>query len=256
MNWLRRQYLELILFKAWAGLRAESSRNYLTFAWWVFDPILSMGTYYLVFAVLLAADREDYVPFLLIGLVFWQWFMNTVKHGMSSILQGGGLMSQASLPKAIFPSAVITMDTIKFMVVFALLMVFLLFYGYDVGLPWLALPLLLAAQLLLIIGCTFLVAAIVPFLPDLRFLVDALLHLMLFMSGIFYAGDAIPERFREFFYLNPMAYLIDAYRQIFMHNTMPDWEGLVSVFVLAAFLFVTSNWLMTRFERVYPKIVV
>lgn len=255
MQWLQTQYLDLILFRAYAGLRAESSRNYLSFAWWILDPILSMGTYYLVFQVLFTGNRKDYVPFLLIGLVIWQWFANSLNHCTNSILYGGPLMNHTSLPAAIFPGTVLVMDTTKFLLVFSLLIVFLLGYGYTINVYWSFIPILLAIQLLLIIGCAFLVAAIVPFVPDIKFLVEALLQLMLFVSGVFYSGEIVPESFQYYFYLNPIVVLIDSYRKIFMYNLIPNLEQILYVLILALLLFIASNWLLTKLERAYPKLV-
>lgn len=255
MQWLRQQYIDLILFRAYAGLKSESSRNYLSFAWWILDPILSMGTYYLVFQVLFTGNRKDYVPFLLIGLVTWQWFANSINHCTNSIFHGGGLMNQTSLPAAIFPSTILIMDTVKFLLVFTLLIIFLLGYGYNIHITWLTIPILLSVQFLLIAGCGFFVASLVPFVPDIRFLVEALLHLMLFVSGVFYSGEIIPERFRYYFYFNPIVILIDSYRHIFMDNQFPNWQQILYVLTIAWIIFISSNWLLTKIERAYPKIV-
>lgn len=255
MKWLQQQYLDLILFRAYAGLRAESSRNYLSFAWWILDPILSMATYYLVFQILFTGNRKDYVPFLLIGLVIWQWFANALNHCTNSILYSGSLMNQTSLPAAIFPSTVLVMDTTKFLLVFSLLIVFLLSYGYMINLAWFFIPILLVLQLLLITGCAFFIAAIVPFIPDIKFLVEAILHLMLFISGVFYSGEIVPEQFKYYFYLNPIVVLIDSYRTIFMYNTFPNSQHIIYVFILASLIFLGSNWLLTKLEKSYPKLV-
>jgi lipopolysaccharide transport system permease protein len=255
VRWLCQQYIDLILFRAYAGLRAESSRNYLSFAWWVLDPILSMGTYYLVFQVLFTGNRKDYVPFLLIGLVIWQWFANSINHCTNSILHGGGLMNQTNLPAAIFPSTVLVIDMTKFLLVFSLLLLFLLIYGYSINYAWLMVPFLLIIELILIAGCGFLIAAIIPFVPDIKFLVEALLHLMLFVSGVFYSGEIIPERFQYYFYLNPIVILIDAHRNIFMHYKFPHLEQILYVLIVSSIIFLGSNWLLTKTERAYPKIV-
>ncbi len=103
-----------------AGLRAEAARNYLSFLWWVLEPLFSMLVFYIVFGLLFQRGTEDYVPFLLVGLVSWQWFANTVKHSMTSIYGNGRLMNQVDLPKVIFPSIVVVMDLVKFSFVLVL----------------------------------------------------------------------------------------------------------------------------------------
>jgi len=134
--------------------------------WWIIDPILSMAVYYVVFALLFQRGTQDYVPFLLIGLITWQWFTNTINHGMTTIQGNTKLMNQVHLPKVVFPSIVIVMDTFKFSIVFLLVLLFLWIYGFGVGAAYLALSLILGVQFLLTTALTYVLATIIPFPPD------------------------------------------------------------------------------------------
>lgn len=253
---LNQQHFDLILFKTYANLKAEASRAYLSFLWWVIDPILSMAVYYFVFGVLLQRGTEDFVPFLLIGLTTWHWFTYTIRHGMSSIMQNNMLMNQVDIPKVIFPSIIILMDLFKFTIVFLLVLLFFWIYGFDISITYLALPLLLTIQFFLIITCTFISAAIVPFIPDFRFLIEALLHLLFFLSGIFFSSSSIDAEYRFYFYLNPMAHLIESYRDILMYNSWPNWQALSIIGFFACLGVYFSCNLIKYFDHTYPKITV
>ncbi|ADE16690.1 ABC-2 type transporter [Nitrosococcus halophilus Nc 4] len=252
---LQPRYRELVLFKAFTGLRAEASRTYLSFLWWVLEPLLSMSVYYVVFGLLIQRGTEDFVAFLLVGLVVWQWFAGSIKHGMNAIHGNGRLMTQVDLPKEIFPTIEMVMDLVKFGFVFVLLLIFLWLYGFDISPSYLALPCVILVQLLLLTTFTYLTAAIVPFVPDLKFLIDALLQLVFFLSGIFYAGASIPEQYQTYFYLNPVANLIEAYRDILMDGVWPDWAALFKVGLFALAGVYGAQLLIQRFSHLYPRIV-
>lgn len=254
MTVMPNHYLELILYKTYADLKAETERTYLGFLWWVFEPVMYMAVFYVVFGVLMGRGTDDYVPFLLIGLTVWQWLRAAIMHGANTILGGRPLMQQVHLPKVIFPSVLILTDTVKFFFIFTLLLVFLWFSGYPPGITYLALPVLLLVQFLLLSALSYLMAAIVPFLPDLRFVVDNLLHAVFFLSGIFFAADKIPAAYHGYFYLNPMANLIEDYRRVLMHNQWPDWSTLGLIGVLSLFGVLLAIGLIRRFEYVYPRI--
>ncbi len=249
------RYRELILFKAFADLTAEASRTYLSFLWWIFDPILSMSVYYFVFGILLQRGTDDYIPFLLVGLVTWQWLINTVNHGMTSIWGNAGLMNQVYLPKTVFPSVIILMDMFKFLIVFCLIIIFLWIYGFGINITYLALPPLLVVQLLFITALTWFIAAIIPFVPDLRFFVQAALQLVFFLSGIFFSPSGIPENLRKYFYFNPMANLIEDYRNILMHNQWPDWGALGIIAALSLVGIYLSGKLIAHNDYIYPRII-
>lgn len=249
------RYRELILFKAYADLTSEASRTYLSFLWWIFDPILSMSVYYFVFGVLLQRGTADYVPFLLVGMVTWQWFINTVNHGMTSIWGNAGLMNQVYLPKTVFPSVVIIMDAFKFLIVFTLILLFLWVYGFSPNITYLALPAIFAVEFLFITAVTWFIAAIIPFVPDLRFLVQAVLQLVFFLSGIFFSSTDIPAGLRKYFYLNPMATIIEDYRNILMHAQWPNWNALALIGLSSLLAVFLAGQLIRRYDFVYPRII-
>lgn len=253
---MSRHYLNLILYKAGADLRSEAAKTYIGVLWWVLDPILMMAVFYLVFAVLLQRGTEHFVQFLLIGLVAWRWFQGTVTNGANSISGGGkSLMRQVYLPKIIFPLVVVVTDLFKFLVVLLLLLGFLWVSGFAPGFAYLALPLLLLLQLGLIIGLASLLAALVPFLPDLIIMVRHLLQMLFFLSGIFYSVEMIPAEYQSYFFLNPMAVLIDAYRAILMHAQWPSFIRLFGVLVLVAVVNLLAWWVLRACDRLYPKLV-
>lgn len=249
------RYFELVFYRAYAGLRSESSRNYLSFAWWIIDPLISMGVYYLVFGVMFGGGMPNFVAFLLIGQVIWQWFGFSVNHCMGSIFQAGGLMSQVYLPKQVFPLVVILMDTVKFVLVFLLLLVFLWSYGLPPTQHYLALPALLLSQFLLNTAFGLFVAALVPFIPDLRFLFEAALFLAFFLSGIFYSVTSMPEHYLHLFYLNPMVNLIDSYRAVLMYHQWPNWERLAVVAGVSWLAILGMVLFIRTFDRRYPRMV-
>ncbi len=152
---MRLHLLELIWFSTYAELRAERARSYLGFLWWLLDPVLQMGIYYLVFSVILKTAKPDYLPFLLIGLTVWQWFKSCVSHGGYAIWQNLPVIRQVKLPAMVFPSVQILADTVKFLFILALLLVILWFAGYPPNAAYAALPLVLVLILLFAAACGY-----------------------------------------------------------------------------------------------------
>lgn len=249
------QLVTLIAFKAYAELRAEASRYFLSILWWIFDPILSMFVYYLVFGLLLHRGGPDFVPFLLIGIVVWQWFERSALHGMSSIYYNGHLMNLIQVPKVYFPAVTTLVDTVKFGIVFLLLFLYLWASGFAPTLAYLALPLVMAVELLLLSGLALLLAGLMPLLPDLKYLAEVTLRLGFFASGILIPASLVPEQYRDLYQLNPMVNLIEAYRGILMHGDWPDWPRLVAVAIVGAALLLLAGLLIRRFEYDYPRML-
>ena len=128
-----------------------------------------------------------------------------------------------------------------------------MYSGMPLSWHYLQLPLLLMVQLTFIAGVAFVLAALVPLLPDLRNVVSHLLMLMFFLSGIFYDADEMPEKFQWVFDINPMVHVIQANRAIMLYGEMPAWLPLLAVFAIGLGLMWVGAMLMRSLNVVYAK---
>lgn len=249
-----RTFYDLLLFKTSADLRVEVSRYYLNYFWWILEPIFTMGVFYFVFRVLLNQGIPNFVSFLLIGLTFWNWFAFSVMNAASSLLNGRWLMIQVNIPKLFFPLGTILQDLFKQLFVIGLLLIFLLFSPTPVSVTWVALPVLMIIQAVLVAASAIFSAMVVPFVPDLRLLIGTVLNLLMFGSGIFFSDELILPQHRWIMYLNPMAGLIMNYRQVLMYASWPNWNYLLKVFLASSVLLLLALYLLNRFDQLYPRI--
>lgn len=252
---MKKNLWELVWFRAYADLKSEASRTYIGILWWILDPLLQMGIFYLVFGVGLrgAGRTENFVQFLLIGIIIWRWFATSVNFSSGAIMQNRNLVLRLDIEKWIFPVTLIAGNTFKFLIAFAVLITFLQYSGMPLNWHYLQLPLLLVVQLALMCGVAFVLAALVPLLPDLRNVVSHLLMLMFFLSGIFYDVDDMPENFQWVFDINPMVHVIQGYRAIMIDGQMPDWLPLMAVLAIGLFLMWVGSVLMRLLNVFYAK---
>ncbi len=249
------EFADLVWTKSRLNLKSEASRDHLRYLWWILDPLLYMAVFYLVFGVLMQRGGPGYVGYLLTGLVAFQWFAKTIQHTSGSILAGRGLMNQVKISPLFFPLVRIVQNTGKQLVVFLILAIFLVFYGLPPTVHWLALFVVMASQLVFmgIVGCAL--ALVIPFARDLQNLIPTGIQFMLFVSGIFYNTERIPEQWRTLFFANPIALLIEQYRQVLLHNQWPYWPSLLYLW-LACLVMGYGVWrFYRRFEAVYPRVV-
>lgn len=250
-----RRFLELAKVYVMANLKVEVSSYYLNFIWWILEPVMMMSVFYLVFDVMLNQGTSHFVGFLLVGLVSWNWFSRSVSNSKNSIYDAKGLMLQVCIPKLFFPFVIVCQDSFKHLVVSALLLFFLVFYPTPVSLCWLALPVLLVIQFVLILAVSLLCAAIVPLAPDLRFVISTALELLFFASGIFYDLDGmVSPEYRTLIYINPMAGLIKNYRAILLNDQWPNWEYLSFVAIASFLMLLAIGFVLRKSEHLYPKI--
>jgi len=223
--------------------------------WWVVEPIVYMLTFYLVFSVGLRMGGEGFVPFLLCGLVAWKWFASTVQVGANAIGEARGLMNQVYFHKRLLIGMLLTANLLKASVVFLILFLALAAMGYEPTMTWLAFPLCALIQLILMCGLVSIFASIVPFVPDLRLLIDNGITIMFFASGIFFDISERAPDVQNLLYLNPMAVLITEYRAILMQDQWPNGPALAWVTLLGLALCGVGYALLNRNDRTFPKVI-
>lgn len=247
------QLLKVIWEKSRLNLKSEAAINYLSYIWWLIEPILHMLVYYLVFESLLKRGGPGYVFLLLSGLVPWLWFSKVISQGSNSLVTGRALMSQLAIPKLFFPLVIVTQCSVKQVLVFAILILFLLFSGHSPSVHWLSLLPIILLQLLLMAPMACLLAVALVYVRDLSFIIPTVLQFMFFCTGIFFSLDDIGGEYLRLFYLNPMAGLVQQYREVLLNNAWPEWMYLgklgiavIILWVITLYVYRTKEYSITR----------
>jgi len=248
-------FVELIVIKALFNLRSEVHKNYLSYLWWIVEPLLHMSVYYLVFGFLLKRGGPNFPMFLLVGLVPWMWFRKTISSSSNSIIGGERLMLQVRMPVISFPLIKIFQTAIKQIPVFLMLIMFLVCTGNYPNICWIAIVPLLFVQALLSTAIACLVALVIPFIRDISYLVETGLMFLMFVSGIFYDYQNIPVEYHKFFLMNPMAYLIANYRAVFLESSFPDMLTLSGWGVISVICCSIVAWLYVKTQYIVPRAI-
>lgn len=250
-----KKYLALILQKSLADLISEARRGYMGLLWWIVEPILYMSVFYLIFVVLFERGGEDRVAFLLTGLVVWKWFATSIPQCANCIQANIGLIRQVYIPKIVFPVMVVMTSTLKFLIIFVLLLGFLLITGKEPSVSWLSIPIMMSVQLLLMLAIGSVFASIVPFFPDLKLIIANIMMLLFFLSGVFFDISSISSEMKIYLYLNPMVGIIENYRGVLIEGTWPDWQLLAKISIIS-FTGMILGWsLLRKFDQTYAKVI-
>lgn len=248
--------LEVFFTKLVFNLKSEASKTYLSFAWWVIEPALEVAVFYIVFGIFLAGGGTDYVVFLVCGIVPFSWLAKSVKNAAGSIAAGAGLISQASVPKALFPMLVVFQDGFKQLIVFSFMFLFLLASGMEISWVSLTVVFVIFAQFLVISAAALVVSAITPFVPDFRLLISTAMLALMFGSGVFYSyTDVVRLDHQRLFLMNPVASLLKNYRQILMKNELPDWAALGFICLFSILVILIMNRYFKKTDTLYARLI-
>ncbi len=247
--------LDFIRVNVSADFRLEAAQNRLGIFWWFMEPLMMMAIFYTVFGLILERGGEGFVYYLLVGISSWLWFAATVTRTMHSITRSARLIQQIYIPKYLLPCVAVCVECLKSFIVFGLLL--LLLAGLNgITFSWFYLPVIFITQLLFSAACGVVMAALVPFVNDLKFVVQLGLRALMFLSGVFFLiDDRIPEPYASYLMLNPMANIITEFRSVLVDDTAPTWTTIASINGLSIALLVIGFALIKHFDRRYPRVL-
>jgi ABC-type polysaccharide/polyol phosphate export permease len=254
MNKKIKQEIELISYYAKAKLRAESYRNFAGYFWWILDPLFGVAIYYFLFKVIMHRGENNYIAFLILGLIIWKWINECISKSSGSILSGLGLLKKIKINSYIFPITEIIKDTWKFSVIFSLVVIYfgIFFAGFSMNHLFL-LPLFFIS-LIFILGVGLILSSITPFLPDLKFLITYGMRLFFYASAVLFSEERIPEKYRFILIFNPIANIIKSFRLIIMNLEKPDFFSLFYPLSLGLILGITGLIIIKNKNQEYAKL--
>lgn len=244
-----KQYFKLVDVQARMALKADASQYFLGYIWWLLEPLLFVAVFYVVFDVFLNSGRADFLVFLMCGKLPFVWFSKSVTQASNGIIANRGLIGKIDAPKSLFSMAIIQQCLYKQSTVFALLIAIVLAFNYQPGLVWVWLVPIVLVNYLLIVGCAFLGSMLVCFQRDFSMLISLGMIFLMFTSGVFWDIRAMQDTHLAeiIFTVNPIAFLLDAYRQVLMYGQAPDAlllsiVGLGSAAMIALMLLALRRW--------------
>lgn len=248
---------ELLFTWAMRDFKVRYSQSILGAAWAILQPLSLMVIFSVIFSVFIKVptDGIPYPIFAYTALLPWSFFANSLSFAIPSLVNNMNLVSKIYFPREVLPFSSIIVGFVDFLIASSIFVLILLFYRIPIGLVILLTPLVLTIQVVLTFGISLLASAIMVFYRDVRFVIPLALQIWMYLSPIIYPVNLVPERFRPFYFLNPMAVLIDTYRRIILFNQMPDWPYLGLAALLSGLLTIVAYRYFKRAERGFADLI-
>ena len=169
---------------------------------------------------------------LLAGLFPWTWFQTSLITAVGSFAGNGPLIKKVYFPRFVLPLATVMNNGVQYALSIPVLILMLLVEGYRPDWTWLiGIPYLLLVQAVLIMGIVLFIASLDVYFRDLEHLTDVFVGLIWFyLTPVIYPLSIVPDKYHNWVLVNPMASLIEGWRDLFLHNQIPGaelWPALV-----------------------------
>ena len=252
-----KRYFAYAKFAARADLKAEVASSYLNWLWWVLDPLLFMMVYTFIAIVVFRSSVQYFPLFVFVGLTLWNFFNKTVIQSVKLVRNNSSIVSKVYVPKYILILQIMMVNGFKMLVSFGLIAIMLIIY--RVPLTWniiYMIPVMIVLALFTF-GLSCIVLHFGVFVDDLYNVMNVVLRLMFYMSGIFYSiGTKLSEPYRSILLkCNPVSMLIESARRCMLYSSLPYRKLIVLWGIVSVLLCWIGVKTIYKYENSYVKVM-
>lgn len=252
-----REYGDLLVTLTGHRISVRYKQTSLGLAWAVVQPVAMMAIFTAVFSVLakMPSDGIPYPLFAYTALLPWTFFSSSVASATNSLVSHTQMITKVYFPREILPITYVLAGAFDFAIGFAVLIGLMAWYGVPLTIhAWNLLPViaLLGAWVLAV---SLILSAIQVRVRDIGVAVPVLLQALMFGSPIIYPLSVVPEAWRGWYLLNPMAGIVESFRDVLLHGVPPDPVPLRVALVVTALVLPLAYLFFKRAEATMADLI-
>ena len=229
--------------------------------WGLILPLVQLVSWVFVFEICLNQrvppnqPTHSYALFLFCGFLPWLLFQDTVTRSASSMLDNANLITKTVFPAEIVPVSIFLSSLASHLLVVALLITGIGVVQGHFSMWMMMLPLYMLLVGLFAIGVGWIVASLQVYLRDAAQVLTVILVFWFWATPIFYTEQQIPQRYRFALHLNPLAFVVQAYRDRLLSYRIPSLHDLVIIAAYGITAFVTGGLFFRHLKRGFADVL-
>lgn len=250
-------YRELLYFLTWRDIKVRYKQTALGLTWAVLKPLSLMLIFTVVFGWLaqVPSDGLPYPIFSLCAILPWQLFAQTLSSTSQSLVSNQNLLTKVYFPRLVIPLAALGVGLMDFMIAAAILACVMAYFQMVPTLLALLLPSFVLLAVMMSLGVGFWFSALNIQYRDVGHALPFLTQLWFFATPIAYPSSLVPESWRTWYGLNPMATVVEGFRwSLLGTGGLSTDMWLTSVAVTVA-VFVSGLYYFRRVEEIFADVV-
>ena len=246
------QYKDYIKFTSLNNLQMRYKNMYLGILWIFLDPILYVAVLAFVNFIVFNRFTEDFLVYLLIGMVIWKFFSASLVQGSNSIFSRIGIIEQIPVKKHIFPLIDLITNCLVFFISMILVFIFVIIFNIPITWHFIELVPTLAVCFIFCYGLSLIAAHLGALIADFKVGLTYVSWLLFFLTPIYYDYDLITDQtVKQYMLLNPAVVFIQSARESLLYGSSPSYTILSIYLIVGIFLIVLGQYLVNKYDTKY-----
>lgn len=248
-------YRELLKSNIRKDIRGRYKASVLGVLWSFINPLLTVLVYAIVFPYLMRSTAENYIVYLVTGIIPWTFFQTVLNQCLTCIKSNAGIIKKVYFPRVILPISAMCSGIINFFISCLIILVFCVVWG--VGISWhiILVPLIALIEGLFALGLGMALGAMDAYLQDLEYIVNFITQLLFYGTPIVYELSQFSGQSLLSFLirLNPMTTIMNSYRDVFLYHQLPDFGALAIVGLVTLVIVMIGYLVFTKLEKGFAE---
>lgn len=240
-------------------LRSRYVGSLMGFFWSVIHPLVLLAAYTFVFSIVFdqrpyRSATDNFAVFLFCGILPWLYFQDTLVRSCGCVVENANLIRKTLFPSEILPVSLLLSNLVSHLIGLAILFGVLIYLGL---LSWTVvfLPVYLLFLMVICLGLGWLVAALQVFLRDSLQIVSVALVFWFWFTPVFYTLELVPDPYRVWLGLNPLAWVVHGYRDSLLEGRVPRLTEMAVLGVLALVVVVGGGVVFRKTKREFVDVL-
>jgi ABC-type polysaccharide/polyol phosphate export permease len=250
------KWRELLWQMVGREIKARYKQSVLGYFWVILNPLAQMLVMSFAFSIIMriptfSSGHIPYSIFLFVALLPWTLFSNSLSSAAGSLVSSSSLITKIYFPRTILVISTIIAKVIDFFFALSILVVYMIAYHMPITLNILWIIPIFIIQQIFTLGLSFFFAAANLLYRDIQYLLSMILLLWMYVTPVIYSADMIPAKYKILFQLNPMAVIINAYRQVILAGGPPKYSSLIVATVLSLVILLLGLSYFKNREKIF-----
>ena len=238
--WRYRDLLRLLVSNS---IKTRYKRSTLGILWTLLNPLLTTLVLTIAFSQIFRFQIQNYTIYLLVGLLFWNFFSQSTTQAMATLIWGSSLIKRIYIPRTIFAVSVVGNGLTNLLLALIPLALVMLITGHPFSLALLWLPLAILLLVMFTLGLALFMSTLAVYFVDVVDLYSILLTVWFYLTPVIYPVEIVPPRFAPLVQLNPMTTMLGLFRSIVYLGETPSLQSWLIASGLAV-VSLGAGWLV------------
>ncbi|MFO1434306.1 MAG: ABC transporter permease [Candidatus Competibacteraceae bacterium] len=232
-------------------------------AWSFFNPVLMLAVYTFVFSMVFKSrwgvggeeSRTDFAIILFVGMIVHSLFAECINRAPGLVISNPNYVKKVVFPLEILPFVAMGSTLFHTAISFVVLVIFYFFLHTQIHWTIVFIPLILLPLILASLGFAWILASLGVFIRDIGQATTILTTILLFLSPVFYPISILPSRYQLWMHLNPLTYMIEETRSVFIWGQLPNWAAWCTYTAISFMTAWLGFWWFQRTRKGFADVI-